>query len=99
MKALVIDLGSSFVKSAILDLENGKLLSQKKTISSSKRRYDDKLLFEVPVRSIVDTVKELLDQGTREHGDLTSLLLSTQMHGFVYRTGRRRIPSTCPGRT
>ena len=66
MKALVIDLGSSFVKSAILDLENGKLLSQKKTISSSKRRYDDKLLFEVPVGSIVDTVKELLDQGTSE---------------------------------
>ena len=38
MKALVIDLGSSFVKSAILDLENGKLLSQKKTISSSKKK-------------------------------------------------------------
>ena len=92
MKALVIDLGSSFVKSAILDLENGKLLSQKKTISSSKRRYDDKLLFEVPVGSIVDTVKELLDQGTREYGDLTSLLLSTQMHGFVYRTGQTPEP-------
>ena len=37
---------------------------------------------------VKDTVKELMDQGTREYGDLTSLLLSTQMHGFVYRTGQ-----------
>ena len=46
----------------------------------------------MPVGSIVDTVKELLDQGTREYGDLTSLLLSTQMHGFVYRTGQTPEP-------
>ncbi|MCD7909038.1 MAG: hypothetical protein LUH04_15415, partial [Clostridium sp.] len=93
MKALVIDLGSSFVKSAILDLENGKLLSQKKVISSPKRRYNDALLFEVPARSIVDTVRELLDQGTREYSDLSSLLLSTQMHGFIYRTNAEKEPA------
>lgn len=92
MKALVIDLGSSFVKSAILDLENGQVLDEKKTISSSKRIHEDKLLFEVPARCFVDTVKALLDEGSGKYRDLTSLLISTQMHGFIYVTEETEEP-------
>ena len=86
MKAIAIDLGSSFVKYAIFELENGMILIQKKITSIPKRNAQDRLVFEIPVMGIVKQVKEILAQETQKYDDIGAMIFSTQMHGFVYRT-------------
>lgn len=92
MKAIAIDLGSSFVKYAIFELENGMILNQKKIISIPKRNAQDRLVFEIPVMGIVKQVKEILAQETQKYDDIGAMIFSTQMHGFVYRTEGEQEP-------
>lgn len=84
MKTMVVDLGSSYVKSAILDMESGRVLEEEKRQSPARKIYEDKLLFEVPAVEYVEIVKDLLERWSKRYRDLDSLLLSTQMHGFIY---------------
>ena len=92
MKAIAIDLGSSFVKYAIFELENGMILNQKKITSIPKRNAQDRLVFEIPVMGIVKQVKEILAQETQKYDDIGAMIFSTQMHGFVYRTEGEQEP-------
>ncbi len=84
MKAAAIDLGSSFVKAALLDMDHGCVRELEKRTSPPRKEYQDKLLFEVPAMDYVEIIRELLERWSRQYPDLECLLLSTQMHGFVY---------------
>ena len=84
MKTVVIDIGSSFLKAAVLDVENACIVDERKFPSPEKLRYEDPYLFEVPADVYVDFVKGLVDEYAGTFPDLEGLLLSTQMHGFIY---------------
>ena len=84
MKTVVIDIGSSFLKTAVLDMENACIVDERKFPSPQKIAYEDPYLFEVPADFYVSFVKGLVDEYAGQYEDLEGLLLSTQMHGFIY---------------
>lgn len=84
MKVLVIDIGSSFLKAAVLDMDAALVLEERKTAAPEKIKYDDPLLFEIPAAFYLDFVRSLLDRYAARYEDLCGVMLSTQMHGFVY---------------
>ena len=84
MKYIGIDIGSSFVKAVLLDLDERRMVSSVKSPAPQKIRYEDPLLFEVPAGEYVKTVKGLVDGFTGQYSDTEGLIISTQMHGFVY---------------
>lgn len=86
MKYITIDIGSSFIKSALLDIETRCILEQKKVPSPKKSENRDKNCFEIPASQIVDIVKTLTDRYTKQYTQIKGIILSTQMHGFIYVT-------------
>lgn len=83
MKYVAIDIGSSFVKSALLDLDahtisHPRKAAQAEPLPSPGRR------FEVDGEAMFRRVKELLDSYLEQFGgEIRGVLLSTQMHGFI----------------
>ena len=86
MKTAVIDIGSSFVKAALIDTAEGTVVEEKKMPAPAKRENADPLLFEIGADSYVQILRDMLEEYTDKYPDTDSLLISTQMHGFIYRT-------------
>lgn len=84
-KFIAIDIGSSFVKAALFDLDSHTLIAKEKRMSPQKKISDDVNRFEIDAYRYVDLVRSLLTQITAEHKGITGLLLSTQMHGVVFK--------------
>lgn len=84
MKYIGIDLGSSFVKAVLLDLCAEKMVTRKKYPSPKRRKNKNPNIFEIPAGEIVDIVRLLIDGYTSEYSDVEGIIISTQMHGFVY---------------
>ncbi|MGI6162093.1 MAG: sedoheptulokinase [Christensenellales bacterium] len=84
MKIIAIDIGSSFLKASLLDLDSSKVVEQRKAPSPSRLPSKDPDIFEVPAMKYVDIVRALAKEWTAKYNDISLLLLSTQMHGFVY---------------
>lgn len=83
MKYVAIDIGSSFIKSAILDTGNFEIVGHK-TVSMPPRLSNQDKCFEVDAEFIFVSVKNLIDCYLDEHGsEIIGILFSTQMHGFV----------------
>jgi len=81
MKYIAIDIGSSFAKSAVLDLEKKKVSSFKKV--AQPKRSGGGRRFEVDADGIFNGVRSVIDSYLDEYGDIAGILLSTQMHGFI----------------
>lgn len=84
MKTIGIDIGSSFLKSAVFSLEERRILSGRSVPSFPRRENPDPAYYEISAEDIYQTVKKLIDEAAAQH-TLDGILLSTQMHGFVYR--------------
>jgi len=84
MKYIAIDIGSSFIKSALLDIETCGILRQNKISSLQRLRNPDKNCFEISASQLVDMVKKLIDGYTKQYDHVAGIIFSTQMHGFVY---------------
>lgn len=84
MKYIGIDLGSSFVKAVLLDLDRGCIVARKKTVSPDRESNSDPNYFEILAERLVETVQKLVDECTKEYKDIEGVIISTQMHGFIY---------------
>lgn len=84
---IAIDIGSSFVKAALFDLEQDSILEQIKLHSPVKEKLEDPNKYEVKADSYLNLVKEILEAFTLKYSDIKGLLLSTQQHGFIYDYG------------
>ena len=84
---IAIDIGSSFVKAALFDLEQDSILEQIKLHSPVKEKLEDPNKYEVKADSYLNLVKEILESFTSKYSDIKGLLLSTQQHGFIYDYG------------
>lgn len=84
---IAIDIGSSYIKSAVLDPSGVGLLVQDKLPAIPKIVHTDPHLFELPAQAIVDKVRRIIDGYAAAYPGIGGVLLSTQMHGFVYSCG------------
>jgi sugar (pentulose or hexulose) kinase len=84
MKYIAIDIGSSFLKSALFDLKLCKILDQNKIPATNKMENSDANYFEIPAQQLHDAVKAVIDGYTERFGDICGVVFSTQMHGFIY---------------
>lgn len=85
MYTLGIDLGSSYLKAAVFSLENCTAVYSGTRSGFRRRQGRYPELFEVSAEEIFQTVRELVDDLACRY-PVDRILLSTQMHGFVYRT-------------
>lgn len=84
MKYIVIDIGSTYLKEALLDISAGRIIELHKEYAPQKILHEDIRKFEIPADEYVAKVRQCLDKYTRKYHDVVGLLLSTQMHGFIY---------------
>jgi sugar (pentulose or hexulose) kinase len=84
MKYIGIDIGSSFIKSVLLDMDSGVAIALKSSAAPQKKTLPDKKCFEIPASGIVTIVKEIIDGYTKDYTNIEGVILATQMHGFIY---------------
>lgn len=84
MKYIGIDLGSSFIKAVLLDLEHHRTVNHKKYRAPRKAEHQNPYVFEIPAQELVQIVRTLIDEYTSKYSDVEGIIISTQMHGFVY---------------
>ena len=84
MVYIAIDIGSTYIKSSLLDPKTGEISCRNRAAVSQKISLENPLRFEVEMGSIMDSVMEILAGYTTTRKDIAGLLLSTQQHGFVY---------------
>ncbi len=82
MRVIAIDIGSSFLKASVLDIEQGTIL--KKYKRPAPERIGEDRRFEVNAVEYVLFVRELVDECIRLYDTIQGIVLATQMHGYVY---------------
>ncbi|MDF2723886.1 MAG: hypothetical protein K0Q59_3561 [Paenibacillus sp.] len=83
MNYIGIDIGSSFIKAAILDTENRAIRDVTRLPTPERLPAPNSSIYEVDVVSIMRSVTAMIDQCADKRGPIAGILLSTQMHGFV----------------
>jgi sugar (pentulose or hexulose) kinase len=83
MYFIAIDAGSSYVKSALFNLETGDIVEKSKTVSPRKNNNANERIYEIDGEIFFKVVKESLDDFCSRYTDIEGILLSTQMHGCV----------------
>lgn len=83
MKYLGIDIGSTTLKSAILDLEACEILQVRKLSAPIRIHDENPHIFQIRAEDYFQTVKGLIDEAAAVFQDLEGVVFSTQMHGFV----------------
>ena len=83
MRYISIDIGSSFVKSALIDTCN-HVISDKMKVDQAPKSNHTGGRFEVDGEQMFRKVDTLIDSYTAMYGsDISGIFLSTQMHGFI----------------
>lgn len=85
MKCLAIDLGSSFIKHGIIDLNEKIILRKGKIASSSRLDLGNQNRFMLDADLICSAVEKIIDEYIGAGFPVEGLVLSTQMHGFIVR--------------
>lgn len=88
MNTIGIDIGSTFLKAAVFSLDEGRILARQVLPAPPRLFSPDPLVFELDARLIAAAVRRLAEDAAARFS-LDGLLLSTQMHGFVYRAQKR----------
>jgi sugar (pentulose or hexulose) kinase len=83
MYTIGIDIGSTFIKAAVFDIEKKCCISNSSIPFPSRVKQDYPECFQVPAEEILSIVKTLIDQAVKIK-PLDYILFSTQMHGFIY---------------
>ena len=84
MVYIAIDIGSTYIKSSLLDPVTGEIKDRNRAAVTQKLRQDSPLRFEIEMSGIMDSVRSILGGYTSQRSDIAGILLSTQQHGFVY---------------
>lgn len=84
MKYIAIDVGSSYIKSALLDMNTCTTLVRKKIPSPEKLLSNNTKHFEIPADVFVSLVRDMIDFYTAKYHDIDGIIFCTQMHGFIY---------------
>ncbi len=95
MKFVAIDVGSSFMKAALLDTESLELHIQREIEMPRANTGKDNLCYEIDADCIYQRVKQVIDELIEANGsDIRGITISTQMHGFVFcdEGGRAKTP-------
>ncbi len=87
MKAIALDIGSSFIKSAVLDTQAGTLSHKTRAKTPERLPHDLSAYFEIDAEEIYQTVKALIDEQRQKEPGIEAILFSTQMHGFILTKG------------
>lgn len=86
MTVVAIDVGSSFLKASVLDMERQKII--KKVKMPAPERHGTDRRFEVRADAYVQFVRSIVSDCIQACGEISGLLLATQMHGYVYSTSQ-----------
>lgn len=86
MRYIVIDVGSSFIKSAIIDLKEFTILADNRIKSPARQLDINPYAYEVAAHRYTLIVKRIIDNYLLSFDDVEGVFLATQMHGFVYST-------------
>jgi len=95
MSFIGIDLGTSFVKGAVLDLERRRLLHARRTPFPPPLADQAPGHCEFDPAAVVDAVRALLSELSAQAPDCEGLVMCSQMHGMVLRDGRGEARSSC----
>ncbi len=83
MRYIAIDLGSSFIKVALLDLSGSSMTEAMKYPVPGRISHPDPRRYEIDARALFHSVKNIVDRYLERYEDIAGLVMSTQMHGFV----------------
>ncbi|MDO5378260.1 MAG: FGGY family carbohydrate kinase, partial [Clostridia bacterium] len=84
MVYIAIDIGSTYIKSSLLDPACGQISERNRAEVAPRIRQENSLRFEVDMGEILSAVRGILDGYAAGGQKIAGILLSTQMHGFVY---------------
>lgn len=90
MKYLAIDLGTSFLKGAVLDLDALTISDVHRLAMPPKMQGGDPEAYEVAVEPVVASVSELIDTLLGAAGQAEGLVMCSQMHAVVLLDGEGR---------
>ena len=83
MKLIAIDMGSTYVKCAVLQSHNNIMLEKQVRPMPGKLPLSEKERFELSAEEIYLLVREMLDDCLERHSDVQAVFLDTQMHGYI----------------
>ncbi|MCL1817959.1 MAG: FGGY family carbohydrate kinase [Spirochaetaceae bacterium] len=83
MYFIAVDAGSSYVKTAVFDIENSRIIETAKYASPGRRANPDSRVFEINAGELFNTVKDSIDSFCGRYTEVAGILFSTQMHGCV----------------
>lgn len=95
MSFLGVDLGTSFIKGAVLNLEKRCLEHVRRTPFPEPVAIGDPLRCEYDPAEIVSTVRALIDELAVYAPDCAGVVMCTQMHGLVLMNDRHEAVSNC----
>lgn len=91
MKIIALDIGSSFLKSAILDTKADTLTHKTRTPTPARLPGEDASCFEIDADLLYQGVIGLVDDQIQNEPEIGGIFFSTQMHGFVITRGTQAI--------
>lgn len=83
MRVLAIDLGSSYIKSACLNLETQQIEDPQREPVRGRIARESELLHEVVAAVLWHAVQRIVEARLTAHPDMEGIVFSTQMHGFI----------------
>lgn len=85
MNTLGIDIGSTYIKSAVISTEKEALLFTRSFPSLPKLPSENPLIYEWDAELLFNNVNKII-MDILDSYSIDGILLSTQMHGFIYHT-------------
>jgi sugar (pentulose or hexulose) kinase len=95
MSFIGIDLGTSFIKGAVLDLEHRELHHVRRTPFPPQIENGTPLACEFDTDEILTAVRTLLAELAPHAPDCEGMVMCAQMHGMVLMDGRGEVKSNC----
>jgi sugar (pentulose or hexulose) kinase len=95
MSFLGLDLGTSFIKGAVLHLESRRLEHVRRTPFPPPLVNANPLLCEVDPTAILAAARELIAELAPHAQDCEGIVMCSQMHGMVLMSGRGEVESNC----
>ena len=83
MKILAIDIGSTYLKGAVLETQTEQLLEKQAVPMPEKMKSEQPQRFEIDAEAIYTAAKILIDALIEKYPDVASIWFDTQMHGHI----------------
>lgn len=83
MYMIAVDIGSTYVKAALCDMEGGKLEQELKFPTPGRLENPDAQIYENRAGDFVEITEAIIQTFAKRYRDICGILFSTQMHGCV----------------